>query len=94
MYIFFGAFSGIVGTVLSLAIRSELPPPAFRYFSDQLYNVLVTAQALIMTFFYDSTYKLSELIYINIPIFIVVLGLILLIILLGFISCFFSITCF
>jgi len=53
LYIVFGAFAGIVGTVLSIYIRSELALPGNQIFAGnhQLYNVVITAHAFIMIFF-------------------------------------------
>jgi cytochrome c oxidase subunit 1 len=53
LYFIFGTFSGIIGTLLSLLIRLELAYPGNQFFegNHQLYNVVVTAHALLMIFF-------------------------------------------
>jgi cytochrome c oxidase subunit 1 len=54
LYILFGAFSGTIGTVLSMQIRMELASPVSTTVFDgnhQLYNVTVTAHAFVMIFF-------------------------------------------
>lgn len=53
LYIFFGAFSGVLGTVMSIFIRMELSQPGSLILGGnyQLYNVLITAHAFLMIFY-------------------------------------------
>jgi cytochrome c oxidase subunit I len=54
LYLIFGVFSGIIGTLFSVFIRMELSFPGNQIFAGNyhLYNVVVTAHAFIMIFFF------------------------------------------
>jgi len=53
LYIIFSIFAGLVGGLASMAIRAQLMYPGGTLFGGdwQLYNVVVTAHALVMVFF-------------------------------------------
>ncbi|HRK18253.1 MAG TPA: cytochrome c oxidase subunit I [Hyphomicrobiaceae bacterium] len=52
MYLLFAMVAGIVGGLLSVAMRMELQDPGLQYFSNpHTYNVFVTGHGLIMVFF-------------------------------------------
>ncbi|MDI4663608.1 cytochrome c oxidase subunit I [Xanthobacter autotrophicus] len=52
MYLIFAIVAGIVGGILSIAIRMELQHPGLQIFSDpQAFNVFTTGHGLIMIFF-------------------------------------------
>jgi len=51
LYIFFGAFCGLIGTAFSLMIRQALIGNSILVGNPQLYNVFITAHAFIMIFF-------------------------------------------
>jgi len=54
LYFIFGAFSGVLGFVVSMVMRLELSQSGDTFLSGnyQLYNVLVTSHAFLMIFFF------------------------------------------
>ncbi len=52
MYLIFACCAGLIGTLFSVLIRMQLQHPGSTLFTDyQVYNVVVTAHALVMVFF-------------------------------------------
>src|SRR5690349_22956426 len=53
LYLIFGAFSGVLGTVLCVLLRLALAEPGNQILSGnhQLYNVIITAHAFLLIFF-------------------------------------------
>jgi len=54
LYLIFGGFSGLLGTIISVVIRLELSGTGSILLNSnwQLYNVLITAHAFLMIFFF------------------------------------------
>ena len=52
LYFIFGVFSGFIGGLLRLIIRTELRSPGPRFLSERAYNVVITAHGLIIIFFF------------------------------------------
>lgn len=54
LYLIFGTFSALIGTILSVLIRLEVAYPGYQIFFGnwQMYNVVITAHAFIMIFFF------------------------------------------
>jgi cytochrome c oxidase subunit 1 len=53
LYLMFSVFAGMIGTAFSVLIRLELSAPGVQFLAGdhQLFNVIITAHALIMIFF-------------------------------------------
>lgn len=53
LYLVFGIFSGLMGTILSIFIRFELSAPGNHFLAGNhhLYNVLITSHAVLMIFY-------------------------------------------
>lgn len=53
LYLVFAVFAGMIGTAFSMLIRLELTSPGVQYINgdNQVYNVVITAHALIIIFF-------------------------------------------
>ena len=54
LYLIFGAFGALLGTILSVIIRQELalPESSFLDGNGQVYNVIITAHGFLMIFFF------------------------------------------
>jgi len=53
LYLMFSIFAGMIGTAFSIIIRLELAAPGVQFLAGdhQLFNVIISAHALIMIFF-------------------------------------------
>ncbi len=52
MYLVFAIIAGVIGALMSIAMRMELQSPGLQFFSDpHVYNTITTAHGLIMIFF-------------------------------------------
>jgi hypothetical protein len=53
LYLIFAVFAGMIGTAFSVLIRLELSAPGVQYLQGdhQLFNVIITAHAIVMIFF-------------------------------------------
>lgn len=69
LYLIFGAFSGVLGTFMSMIIRMELSQPGSHILGGnfQLYNVLITGHAFLMIFLCAIVFNL----YINFRIILI-----------------------
>lgn len=65
LYLIFSAFSGILGLAFSIIIRIELSAPGVQYLhgNHQLFNVVITAHAILMIFFMVMSVYLILLFY-------------------------------
>nr|ACM80349.1 cytochrome c oxidase subunit 1 [Armillifer agkistrodontis] len=52
LYFLFSVWTGLIGTMLSFLIRLELSSPSPAFFNTELFNIIITAHALIMIFFF------------------------------------------
>jgi len=53
LYLIFSIFAGMIGTAFSVLIRLELSAPGVQFLAgdNQLFNVIISAHALVMIFF-------------------------------------------
>ena len=53
LYLMFAVFAGMIGTAFSMIIRLELSAPGVQFLhgDHQLFNVVITAHAIVMIFF-------------------------------------------
>ena len=51
LYLFFAAFGGLYGSVLSMLMRVQLAHPGSTFIEGQVYNVILTGHGFLMVFF-------------------------------------------
>lgn len=51
LYLFFAAFGGLYGGILSMLMRAQLAHPGSSLIEGQLYNVIITGHGFLMVFF-------------------------------------------
>lgn len=63
LYLMFALFAGMIGTAFSMIIRLELSAPGVQFLQGdhQLFNVVITAHAIIMIFFMVNIYYIRPL---------------------------------
>jgi hypothetical protein len=65
LYLIFAVFAGMIGTAFSVLIRLELAAPGLQFLAGdhQLFNVIISAHALIMIFFMVNLLQKTNLIH-------------------------------
>jgi heme/copper-type cytochrome/quinol oxidase subunit 1 len=71
LYLIFAVFAGMIGTAFSVLIRLELAAPGLQFLSGdhQLFNVIISAHALIMIFFMVETKYFLDYYFLTFKIF-------------------------
>ena len=64
LYLVFSVFSGMIGTAFSVLIRLELAAPGVQILQgdNQLFNVIITADAFLMIFFMVNLTNLTNIV--------------------------------
>ena len=73
LYLIFAVFAGMIGTAFSVLIRLELAAPGLQFLSGdhQLFNVIISAHALIMIFFMVETQYFLDNYFLTVSLLIV-----------------------
>jgi hypothetical protein len=71
LYLIFAVFAGMIGTAFSVLIRLELAAPGNQFLAGdhQLFNVIISAHALVMIFFMVKTKYLLDYYFLTFKIF-------------------------